>query len=392
MKTEQENPGAEYNPASPKKVLPAFTTERMLMGYFVMHFNTREDVQSFYKEARRLIKNSSVTDQGKLQGYLQKINDLVSIIKQLPTSFSSPYKGATLENGNTKAISGVSANGNVKFSSGVFQDCADIAARHIINLLLYSINDDWSTALKGNSSEELEQKLEQINSAITNGQEIPFRTLRERLQLFFYHQSKVGVDAGDITTRSLWNYVVSNMRETPEPGMYAIKYVGNKNYELETGFLNSIKLVFNMATALNGESPSLQEKFAKAKTDIAALEGVINTGAQNTLEEKLKSAMESTFKLINGSINLKGIITSGISIEKKHTWKDCFGKIEVELKGKSSSINFRFIEEIGHGRVAHQATTSFTEEFIRQNKTILASNELAKIFVLKFAGEFVCCC
>ena len=106
-------------------------------------------------------------------------------------------------------------DGYYAFSNETFADCADIAARHVMNLLFYNKQNEWDFVL-GNDEKSLEADCKTIVDAIRGNTKVPSRLLKDRLRLFIYYQKNFAegnADAVDIITRSFWNYVISNMNE-----------------------------------------------------------------------------------------------------------------------------------------------------------------------------------
>ena len=144
--------------------------------------------------------------------------------------------------------------------------------------------------LNGVNIRELNAKLKEVVDAIGSKSQVKFYDLKTRFQMFFLYQrgfiegidneedieyrSKNGADDVTPLARTLWEYVICNMNEEnlakgqdKDEGFYSIAYAYGKNHELDTGYTNMLKLMWNMAKALNLQSGKLDS----AKNKINAL-------------------------------------------------------------------------------------------------------------------------
>ena len=340
----QEYTGEDYNAGEANRIVPKGMPEKILMSYFIEKFNTEDDVTRFYGKVKELIKVDNTNSNSEdLSDAKESLNKKVNLLKQVEKSDLTPYSGKTLQNGATYQISKIE-EGKVTFKNGTFADCADIAARHVVNLLGYSANKNWDNLI-GSQTSDLESKLEKVKNAINGQNSIKFMPLEKRLQMFFYHQSKVGVNAGDIVTRTLWEYAISNMNEKVEDGMYEIKYV-HGNYELETGHINSLKLLYNIAKAYKFGSEKVD---GKTKLEIAK-ESIDKLDGTDATDDSIKDAVEKVYKLFNENIEITNVP------KKASGASDLYGKITVEVvdkKYRSNQIRFSINQESGHGWVEH---------------------------------------
>lgn len=369
----QEYDDEDYNDAAPNKFAPKYFVEKMLMNFCIEHFNSADELNGFYNEAKSLIKHNPTTaslTQAKESG--ERIENTLKLLKKLEVSKLSPYKSGTAQNGDTYKIGPVE-NGNVTFINDTFADCADIAVRHVVNLLGYSVNKNWNVFFdglldqEGNFTEEektkLEARLEAFKAAADGHTQFEFLPLKDRLQLFFYHQSNVGVDATDEITRTLWEYAICNMNESSESmqkpdkknpsmdkdGYYYIRYKQG-NYELKSGHINSLKLVYNIAKALGLRTDGLDD----AKAAIDALEAKTREEDPEDLEKAFNEAVQRTYSLINPDASI-GTCTVGIQTYKinEKTFKDAFGKVDIDIEIDDDRSDFVVNISTGHSYIEH---------------------------------------
>ncbi len=353
-------------------------------------------------------------------------------IKENP---NSPYKSATREHGGAYHVV-KDDQGNVSFSNDTFMDCADIASRHMINLisydkpgkqelsqkfvdkevpienllppnmqekefdsmldkfvdcsldlsidekLAYLVNERLRTWHRIFGEEVLNSKREIIRlitdnanvivPAIAGHTSIKDLSKKEWLLHFYMHQAldPKGADAVDTVTRTFWELVISHMDKDVPEGFSPIKYVETNKVpgnELEPGFLNSLKLLYNLSYALKSEDPSQAGVLDAAKAAIADLDAVCknpqpdnkpNDGTKakaKTKEEILQDALKATLGLFYPAEDLT--IEEGFSlkeptddeIEKKD---DCYATVTVIKKiTEKETLNFSIMQDTGHAKV-----------------------------------------
>lgn len=286
----------ESNGSTSEKILPKYMTERMLMTYFFFTKSEESDITKFYSRVKEKL-GDNIVDPSSPKEALDKLSKRAKMIEELKFNDNSPYKDPVVANANTFRISTVDEHMKVTLQKQTFQDCVDIATRHIINLLMYDKKSQWSRLLDGVDRDKLKPELEEILKAIEQHKSVEFKTLKERLQLFFLHQESVGADAADINTRSLWNYAISNMNQEKLEGLYPIEYTSGKNYELASGFDNSLKILYNIACALDISSSEKRDQAKKAIDKLIHIENDEGT-------KRLKNAIEAIYKLFNENINI----------------------------------------------------------------------------------------
>ncbi len=345
------------------RIFPKYTTERLIISYFLKKFDKDEDIKRFYDEINKQLKDEStpklrrnVTEK-EFSDAKKNLEETIQMLKRcnIAASDYSPYKEATKENSTCPAIKDISY-GKISFG-GAFSDCADIAARHVFNLLLYSQgkidhpDDPWANILPAEGSDEekdLEKKLEEISGAITDalkGEEkkVSFYPLKDRLQMFFLHQKKVGADAGDEVTRTLWEYAICNLTE-PDGEIGRVNYVRGKIYELETGYKNMLTLMCRCAKAL----------FPEKEKDIEAAYEKVKDCPEYKFNANLTSAITDVFKLFNQH---NPVVTSS---------NDKVSIVYSDL----GNLGFHINQLDFHGKVDYKPAA---------NKTILTKEEISAI-------------
>ena len=357
----------EGNGSDSERILPKYIPERMLMTYFITHFND-EDVEPFYDTVQRNILTNESQDLTQVK---ENLNQKLQLINKISMNENCPYKSQLASNGSAKRLE-KDDSGQFKFT-GTFTDCADTAARHIINLLSFNqgtVWNGWGNILgkyDENKKEQLKAKTEEILSRIKDGQPFARDSLKDRLEAFIYYQSQKGADDSSTEARSFWNYVISNMTESSAEVPYAIRYVQRNDNELDTGFLNCAKLIYNLVHALN---PS-DGRLVAAQSAIKDLEQTINTGNQKELNSSLQKALKTTFGILSDGIQIG--FPNNISIDEKSTGKDCFGTVSVT---KKDGLSFPIMQHPWHAQIDFNPTVvhflndeedSSLKEFIKED-------------------------
>ena len=333
----------EENGSDSGRILPKYTTERMLMTYFITHFNDK-DVKPFYEAVRTNILTNQQQDLTQVK---ENLNQKLQLINKISMKVNCPYKSPLASNGSSKKLE-KNGSGQFKFTS-TFADCADTAARHIINLLSYRNGTDWNGwgnilgKYDENKKEQLKAKTDEILTRIKDGQPFARDSLKDRLEAFIYYQSQKGADDSSTEARSFWNYVISNMTKASTEVPYAIRYVQRNGNELDTGFLNCAKLIYNLVHALN----PTDERLGAAQSAIKDLEKIINTGKKKELNSSLQKALEATFGILSDGIQLK--INDDLSISKS----DCFGTVSVT---KKDGLSFPIMQNTWHAQIDFNPT------------------------------------
>lgn len=182
-----------------------------------------------------------------------------------------------------------------------------------------------------------------------------------------------GADAVDTVTRTFWELVISHMDKDVPEGFFPIKYVETNKVpgnELEPGFVNCSKLLYNLSYALKSDNPDL--KFAE--TAINALENVCKnpklynkpddeTKAKDevkkkTKEEILQDALKATLGLFYPAENLT--IEEGFSLkeptdDENEKKDDCYATVTVIKKiTEKETLSFSITQDTGHAKVTFE--------------------------------------
>ena len=317
------------------KILPKYTTEKMLMCYFICHFNNENDVNRFYNRAKKIIFTNNNGNGFNFENSLKRLEKINKILDKISSTDIVPYTEPLVANGCTQVIT--TKDNKLKFTSELFADCADTVVRHIINLLSYNDENQWFFILDNlseNDKNRLKHEIDNICNAIKNNSEIEKQPLARRIIQFFYYQKmRGGADLASQEARSFWNYVVNNM----DSETYKINYV-HENNELDTGWINCLKSTYNILHALKSCNPNFKTKLEDAKNKIDYLEkNLINKVSIDTLKNNLQEAIKATFGIITNVIVDK---PQDITISDKTN--DIFSLINISKCDKNNKILFTF--------------------------------------------------
>lgn len=344
------------------RLLPKYTTERMLMSYFIDKFATKKDIQQFYTTVSAQIE--ATTEESNTEAALARVRNLRETLDKLSLTENIPYRSKAYENGSACKI--CRTEDGESFVGGTFADCADTTVRHVMNLLAYDYTNpgnEWSYILENLTPEKkklLDEGIREILSCMNNGETIKSRSLKEKLELFFYFQAKEselgacvkiekahqGVDDDSIIARSFWNYVISNMDQNTLDGYYRIEYVQGGN-ELSTGYEDCLKLIYNLIYALKGDSG-----------DLNLAKGAIDAFSAEQSEQNLVDALEKTLRLIRRDIDVQ-IISNN---------ENNYGTVEIKMN--QTGFSFEISQYNGHAYVDfapigfEEITDPRLEEFI----------------------------
>ena len=256
---------------------PNYLTEHILMAYMIKELDNEKDIENLYKEITLALSRnesskigSSADIKEEIKSEKERLDKLNEVINEIKIQELSPYKNKTASNDSSYHISKVK-DGKVIFFENTFSDCADITARHIINLVTYSKDQNWNTLLPGSKKEleQLNKKLKEVIDAINSHDSAKFYDLKTRVQMFFLYQRGLqededekykeyrsinGADDVTILARTLWEYVICNMDNENDTDFYKNSYANLKgNIELKSGYENLLKLMWNIAKSLNLE-------------------------------------------------------------------------------------------------------------------------------------------
>lgn len=358
---------------------PKYLTEHILMSYMCQTLNGSEDVQKLYREiAEQLSQNETnktptpeeekAAIVAKIAAKKEELSRLNDIINEAEFQELSPYKSATQSNAIIPRIGSLETDGNMRFQEDIFADCADIAARHVINLLTFTNEQNWDLILKEANMEDLNAKLKEVVDAIGSKSQVKFYDLKTRLQMFFLYQrgfiegvdneedveyrSKSGADDVTPLARILWEYVICNMNKEnlekgpdKNKGLYPIVYTERGiNHELKSGYINMLKIMWNMASVLNPKSETLG--LAKIKIDTLS-------GQEEYNETAFKEALNSTFSLFYTGGEIEFTPLPGCQYRKINGNNEVIGTVKVDIIKGDQRLNFTIMHDISHGAIKH---------------------------------------
>ena len=346
----------EQNAKKTNRILPQYTTERMLMCYFLNHFNTKEELGRFFKAAREKIIGETEVASENLKSFpnnLDRGEMTKKILSKVKMNKDCPYKSQLTENGSAKKVVGN------KFTSYTFQDCADTAIRHLVNLMGYNGENEWGFFLSDAQEKDLNNNMDNIRKAIDGNGDVKPESLKDRFQAFIAYQRKVGANDSSITTRSFWNAVVSNMNKNAGDDLFQVKYVQKNGNEVDTGYINMLKVTYNLLKSLgkiNNEDLKNSINALNEKTNGTELQKVIGE-LLNIFDAKAKVGELKNFVSKNGEI---------------------YGEIEVSTKGKTFTIS----QEKGHACIEFNPIE--LEKLAGDEKDFIAKDQIGQLLANRF--------
>ena len=346
----------EQNAKKTNRILPQYTTERMLMCYFLNHFNTKEELGRFFKAAREKIIGETEVASENLKSFpnnLDRGEMTKKILSKVKMNKDCPYKSQLTENGSAKKVVGN------KFTSYTFQDCADTAIRHLVNLMGYNGENEWGFFLSDAQEKDLNNNMDNIRKAIDGNGDVKPESLKDRFQAFIAYQRKVGANDSSITTRSFWNAVVSNMNKNAGDDLFQVKYVQKNGNEVDTGYINMLKVTYNLLKSLgkiNNEDLKNSINALNEKTNGTELQKVIGE-LLNIFDAKAKVGELKNFVSKNGEI---------------------YGEIEVSTEGKTFTIS----QEEGHACIEFNPIE--LEKLAGDEKDFIAKDQIGQLLANRF--------
>ena len=346
----------EQNAKKTNRILPQYTTERMLMCYFLNHFNTKEELGRFFKAAREKIIGETEVASENLKSFpnnLDRGEMTKKILSKVKMNKDCPYKSQLTENGSAKKVVGN------KFTSYTFQDCADTAIRHLVNLMGYNGENEWGFFLSDAQEKDLNNNMDNIRKAIDGNGDVKPESLKDRFQAFIAYQRKVGANDSSITTRSFWNAVVSNMNKNAGDDLFQVKYVQKNGNEVDTGYINMLKVTYNLLKSLgkiNNEDLKNSINALNEKTNGTELQKVIGK-LLNIFDAKAKVGELKNFVSKNGEI---------------------YGEIEVSTEGKTFTIS----QEKGHACIEFNPIE--LEKLAGDEKDFIAKDQIGQLLANRF--------
>ena len=346
----------EQNAKNPNGILPQYTTERMLMCYFLNHFNTKEELGRFFKAAREKIIGETEVASENLKSFPNNLGRgemTKKILSKVKMNKDCPYKSQLTENGSAKKVVGN------KFTSDKFQDCADTAIRHLVNLMGYNGENEWGFFLSDAQEKDLNNNMDNIRKAIDGNGDVKPESLKDRFQAFIAYQRKVGANDSSITTRSFWNAVVSNMNKNAGDDLFQVKYVQKNGNEVDTGYINMLKVTYNLLKSLgkiNNEDLKNSINALNEKTNGTELQKVIGE-LLNIFDANAKVGELKNFVSKNGEI---------------------YGEIEVSTEGKTFTIS----QEKGHACIEFNPIK--LEKLAGDEKDFIAKDQIGQLLANRF--------
>ena len=346
----------EQNAKKTNRILPQYTTERMLMCYFLNHFNTKEELGRFFKAAREKIIGETEVASENLKSFPNNLGRgemTKKILSKVKMNKDCPYKSQLTENGSAKKVVGN------KFTSYTFQDCADTAIRHLVNLMGYNGENEWGFFLSDAQEKDLNNNMDNIRKAIDGNGDVKPESLKDRFQAFIAYQRKVGANDSSITTRSFWNAVVSNMNKNAGDDLFQVKYVQKNGNEVDTGYINMLKVTYNLLKSLgkiNNEDLKNSINALNEKTNGTELQKVIGE-LLNIFDAKAKVGELKNFVSKNGEI---------------------YGEIEVSTEGKTFTIS----QEKGHACIEFNPIE--LEKLAGDEKDFIAKDQIGQLLANRF--------
>ena len=346
----------EQNAKNPNGILPQYTTERMLMCYFLNHFNTKEELGRFFKAAREKIIGETEVASENLKSFPNNLGRgemTKKILSKVKMNKDCPYKSQLTENGSAKKVVGN------KFTSDKFQDCADTAIRHLVNLMGYNGENEWGFFLSDAQEKDLNNNMDNIRKAIDGNGDVKPESLKDRFQAFIAYQRKVGANDSSITTRSFWNAVVSNMNKNAGDDLFQVKYVQKNGNEVDTGYINMLKVTYNLLKSLgkiNNEDLKNSINALNEKTNGTELQKVIGE-LLNIFDAKAKVG------------ELKNFVSKN---------REIYGEIEVSTEGKTFTIS----QEEGHACIEFNPIE--LEKLAGDEKDFIAKDQIGQLLANRF--------
>ena len=378
-----------YDEETEERVLPKYTTEKMLMCYFIQHFNHEEEVNQFYNRVKKIILTNNKQVNLNLENSLNRLETLKIILDKISNTPNCPYTNILVSNGSTQVIK-LNKKNKLIFTSDIFADCAETVIRQIINLLSYNDKTKWSFILDENNNAQKELEINNILNAINKNNEVDKKTLKERLILFFYYQkTRGGADISSQEARTFWNYVISHMNKESTEYVYKIRY-SHKNNELDTGWINCLKLTYNILHSLKADDPSFQKKLTDAKSKIDTLDKNFTNKENNfVLNNSLQEAIKYTLGIIT---NVSIDEPYEILVPSYNKNQDIFATVNISKCDEDNNVLFKFpiSQMMGHASIEY---APYDIKELNENeenlKLFLEKDYVAQLLTRKFNIECI---
>ncbi len=242
-----------------KAPYPKYMTEQVITAFLCERYNTPDELKRFFDSLDDDIVDRKILNdpqQGFNAEQLLSIDDYRSTLDkdrtqytvddifvlahpELETNLITPYKPGThlLSNGSTyffkRSQDGL---GDILFLAGTFADCAEMALRHLLNLILY----------------DAKENIFDLQYIRKYGEEnAPDNPYFANFLKFFERQKPDSANDGSIAMRSLFNAVVADLNAFQRKIL--IDYSHGTN-EVNPDFLNYIN-IFRIVVGLKVEEP-----------------------------------------------------------------------------------------------------------------------------------------
>ena len=289
---------------------PKYMTEQVITAYFCEKFSTQSHIWALLRAMDdNIVDKRNIPQEDQKEELLEEDNLKSIANKEAPYDADdifalenadifgaiTPYKpGAQLiSNGNTRPYD---RNNDKDLSEDPFADCAEMAARHVMNLLLF--NDETQQF----DLSHLKSHIKENNPYFKN------------FEGFYAQQTPLLTNAGDTYMRSLWARVLGDLNTDADP--IKISYLKG-TYELNPGYINFVR-AFQKVFGL-----TLEELPQNANLEVK--------------KDWLEKSLTTLFKTVNPTkkyeFDLSKVTDDG---------NDLSGHLRVEIKNKSDEELFSF--------------------------------------------------
>lgn len=272
---------------------PAYTTEQIILAFFVHTFNSKEDIHCLMRHlgkdfVRDFNEDREIWNADNILSYTD-IHDLDFIFMKTHHDLDAPipFKNGSspLSNGSCPKI--MIQNNEKTIDTDTFADCNETAIRHMFSIGFYDS--------------------ELFTFKIPQGIDNPY------LVKFFEQQSPIRVNDGSVEMRGLWNQVVA--------GLPGVRYNQGIN-EISAGYINLINI---MRSVLNIKNIPLPKD-----------------------EQEVTEALEHIFKTMNPNLKNVQIYITDFQTENN----DFYGKANITITNAYNQIfSFELCEFLHHGNI-----------------------------------------
>lgn len=326
------------------KVFPEYTTEKVLLAYFVDHFNNKDDIKNFYSEVLKIMElfPSKDSNLGEKENIIKKFEDEFSnpeILEEFKTCFDNDESMPKVSKiFLIKPEEGKHQFGGTNKNPSEFSDCVETSTRNLFNLLSYD-----SKAQKFLYQQEMNAEdkvyMENLESAIENRASIALKSKKEMFRLFYLMQTPLKCTDSSMVFKTAWNSVLFGINKENKEGLYPLGYVRSDN-ELFSGFLNSLKIYWNLVKIARDDC---NEELDEIKSDISAIEQEMEKSfdQMDDIKNKLEVAFTKIFNLINPNykvdVSIKDL--SFDELRGNHNQNEFFGNLDINVFSSDKKLN-----------------------------------------------------